>query len=295
MPILLAAPNVSVGPDREALATLADAFGSAASVLDRHSDRIHQRSVFTLAAEPGALTESLVAGSGAAIELIDLGAHAGAHPRIGAIDVCPVVYNEPGQREAAEIEARELGGRLAELGLPVFLYGDLARDPERRERHYFRRGGVEALAQRMAEGDLTPDLGPATPHPSAGAVLVTARPPLAAFNVEVEGIGLDRGREIAATLRESGGGMRGVRAIAIELASGRLQISTNIHDPVGTPLGDVVAEVHRLAIPAGGRAVAAEVVGLVPEAALADYPWEVPIRAFDRSRRTIESRLRELG
>ena len=145
----------------------------------------------------------------------------------------------------------------------------------------------------MAGGELAPDFGPNVPHPSAGAVLVTARPPLAAFNVEVEGIDLGRGREIAAALREAGGGMRGVRAIAIELDSGRIQISTNVHDPVRTPLGDVVAAVQRLAVPAGGRTVGAELIGLVPEAALVDYPAEVPIHEFDPARRTIEARLRE--
>lgn len=236
----------------------------------------------------------MLAGAARTLELIDLREHSGAHPRIGALDVCPVVYPNEDQREPAADLAREVAERLAELGLPVFLYGDLATDERRRERHYFRAGGIEALAERMKTGEPAPDLGPGAPHPSGGAVLVTARPPLAAFNVEVEGIGPERAREIAADLRESGGGMRGVRAIAIELAGGRVQISTNVHDPLRTTLGAVVAEVHRLAVPLGGRAVAAELIGLIPEAALSDYPEQVPIRGFDPARRTIEARLREL-
>lgn len=295
MPLLLAAPNVSVGTDRAALDELAAAFGGAAEILDRHSDRIHGRSVFTLAASPERLGDALLGGAQAAVELVDLRSHAGAHPRVGAIDVCPIVYPAQDQREEAAALAREVADELAELGLPVFLYGELARDEQRRERHYFRSGGIEALAERMRTGEVSPDLGPPTPHPTAGAVLVTARPPLAAFNVEVEGISADHAREIAALLRESGGGMRGVRAIGIELASGRMQVSTNIHDPVATPLGEIVAEVHRLAVPVGGRAVAAELVGLVPEAALADYPAEVPIRGLEPGRRTIEARLAELA
>ncbi len=143
----------------------------------------------------------------------------------------------------------------------------------------------------MAAGELVPDLGPAAPHPSAGAVLVTARPPLAAFNVELAGADLAAGRRIAAALRESGGGLEGVRAIALELADGTVQISTNVHDPVRMPLAAVVAEVERLAAERGGRAVAAELVGLIPAAALVGYPEHVPIRDFDPAARTLEARL----
>ena len=207
----------------------------------------------------------------------------------------PVVYTEPDRADAARALAGELAGGLAELGLPVFLYGELAASEERRERHYFRRGGVEALAERMRSGELLPDLGPAIPHPSAGAVLVTARPPLAAFNVELADVSSRGASEIAAALREAGGGLPGVRAIAIELERGRVQISTNVHDPVAVPLGAVVAEIQRLAVPLGGHAVAAELVGLVPEAALSGYPVDVPIRGFDPAEGTIEARLRTLG
>ena len=137
-----------------------------------------------------------------------------------------------------------------------------------------------------------PTSGPARPHPTAGAVLVTARPPLAAFNLELEpGAALEAGREIAAGLREAGGGLPGVRALAIELAPGRIQISTNVHDPIAVPLARVVAAVQELAGPRGSRAVAAELVGLVPAAALAGYPDDVPIAGADPGTRTIESRL----
>ncbi len=292
---LLAVPNFSAapaGPEAGAVAAIGAALASEAAILDTHSDVVHNRSVFTLAALPGGdLGAALEAGAAAAIEAIDLREHLGAHPRIGALDVSPIVYPDPARRQQARELALAVAERLAGLGLPVFLYGELATEPERTERHHFRAGGFEALAARMAAGELRPDLGPAAPHPSAGAVLVTARAPLAAFNVELAGADLEVGRGIAAALRESGGGLEGVRAIALELADGTVQISTNVHDPVRTPLAAVVAEVERLAAASGARAVAAELVGLIPAAALAGYPEHVPIRGFEAAERTIEARL----
>lgn len=290
----MAVPNLSTGPVGGVLGRLEVAFSSSATVLDRHSDAVHGRTVFTLAGPAAGLVAALVAGAEAAIELIDLNEHSGAHPRIGAIDVAPIVYPEADHAVAAEASARDLGSRLGTLGLPVFLYGALARSPERSERHYFRRGGVELLAERMEAGELDPDFGPSSPHPTAGAVLVTARPPLAAFNVELEGVTTEDGGEIAAALREAGGGIPGVRAIAIELDGGRVQISTNVHDPVAVPLAEVVSQIQDLALPLGGRAVAAELIGLVPEVALAGYPAEVPIGGLDPAQRTIEARLEAL-
>jgi glutamate formiminotransferase len=271
------------------------AFSSSAELLDSHSDPQHGRTVLTLAGPAGGLADSLVGGAAAALELLDLGAHAGAHPRVGVLDVAPVVYpDEPRAAPAASL-AHELAARLGEIGLPVFLYGGLAATEERRERHYFRRGGIAALTERMALGELAPDFGPPAPHLTGGAVLVTARPPLAAFNVEVERLTLHGGRAVAAALREAGGGLPGVRAIAIQRRDGRVQISTNVHDPVGLPLGRLIAEIERRTAPLGGRLRAAELVGLIPAAALEGYPYDVvPIRDFDPDRRTIEARLRAL-
>jgi glutamate formiminotransferase len=120
---------------------------------------------------------------------------------------------------------------------------------------------------------------------------VTARPPLAAFNVELDSGDGDLARAVAAGLRESGGGLCGVRAIGLALSSGRSQVSTNVHDPLAVPLAEVVERVRSLAAPLGARPLAAEIVGLVPAAALAGYPAEVPIRDFDPALQTIEARL----
>jgi glutamate formiminotransferase len=143
----------------------------------------------------------------------------------------------------------------------------------------------------MEGGELRPDYGPRLPHPRAGVTLVTARPPLAAFNVELDSGDVEVARAVAAGLRESGGGLPGVRAIGMALASGRTQVSTNVHDPFTVSLAEVVTRVIALAKPLGATPVEAEIVGLVPEAALIDYPAAVLIRSFDRAAQTIEGRL----
>lgn len=291
MPVLLAVPNVSVAGDEEVLGRLGAAFGRGARILDIHTDADHGRTVFTLAGEPGGLAESLLAGAEEAVEAIDMSSYVGAHPAIGALDVCPVVWTGEEDRAAARTEAVAVATQIGGIGVPVFLYGELAREPGHTERAYFRNGGLSELWLRMEGGELRPDFGPPQPHPRAGATLVTARPPLAAFNVELEGADLDAARVVAAGLREAGGGPAGVRAIGLALSSGRAQVSTNVHDPLTTTLGAVVEEVRRLAEPLGARPVEAELVGLIPAAALVDYPADVPIRGFDPERQVIERRL----
>jgi len=205
-----------------------------------------------------------------------------------------VVWLEETQREEARLQALGAAEGIGALGVPVFLYGALATDPERAERAFFRRGGLPELRRRMEAGELVPDLGPATAHPTAGATLVTARPPLAAFNLELEGASLEDARSVAARLRESGGGPPGVRAIALPLRD-RMQISTNVHDPIAVPLAQVVARTAELAAEVGSRLVAAEIIGLVPRAALHGFPRELPITGFDPATVVIEERLNALG
>lgn len=277
------------------IGALEDAFSAGVDLLDRHSDPDHNRTVFTLAGEPGGLTAALARGAAEAVRSIDMNAHEGVHPAIGALDVCPLVWMAPEDREAARAAAIEVAAEIGELGVPVFLYGELAAGPEHTERAYFRNGGLTELWLRMEAGELRPDRGPETPHRSAGATLVTARPPLAAFNVELDSGDPDLARAVAAGLRESGGGPAGVRAIGLPLSSRRAQVSTNVHDPAAVPLETVVERVRELAAPLGARPVEAELVGLVPEAALVAYPDDVPIRGFDPSLQTIERRLAALG
>ena len=288
----MAVPNVSEGEHPGRVEGLRTAFGGAA-VLDTHTDADHNRSVFTLAAEQGTLADALVAGAAAAVKAIDLNAHTGLHPCVGALDVMPVVHLDDARRGAACAEAIAAAGRVArELELPVFLYGQLATRPEHRERADLRRGGWRQLAARMESGELVPDFGPPRAHPTAGAMLATARPPLVAFNVDLETDDVELARQIAAEIRESApGGLPGVRAIGLLLDErGRAQVSTNVHDHRATPLARIVEAVR-----ARAPVAEAELVGLAPQAAFDGFPADVPLRDFDPARHLIENALRSLS
>jgi glutamate formiminotransferase / 5-formyltetrahydrofolate cyclo-ligase len=273
---LLAVPNVSEGRDLQTLQAIGAAFTAAgARVLDRHEDPDHHRAVFTLAGEPGTLAQAVLAGAREAIDRIDLSTHEGGHPRVGAIDVAPIVHLDDVSRGAAVAEALVLADLLGREGLPVYLYGPLAGGRTRAE---LRRGGPEALIGRTV-----PDFGPPRLHPTAGAVLVSAREPLVAFNVELAAPAtLQDARAIAALIREGGAeGLPGVRAIGVQLGHAA-QVSTNVEDHRAATPADVVAAVRRHA-----PVVAAELVALAPEAALRGLPEDVPLRG----RATIEERL----
>jgi glutamate formiminotransferase len=292
--VLEAVPNVSEGRDEACIAAFGRALGAhGASLLDVHSDADHNRSVFTLVGGPQELADSLLAGARKVIDHVDMRVHEGAHPCIGALDVVPVAYLREEDRELAHDEALAVANRLAgELDLPVFAYGELAASDHRRERAFFREGGVAALSARISSGELAPDFGPARLHPTAGAVLVSARPPLVAFNVELDTGDVEIARQIAAAVRESGGGLPGVRAIGVGLATrGVAQVSTNVHDPFAVPLRDVVSAVAAAGAPLGAAVAAAELVGLAPAAALDGFPGEVELRGFDERRHILENRM----
>jgi glutamate formiminotransferase / 5-formyltetrahydrofolate cyclo-ligase len=267
--------------------------GSGASLLDVHSDADHNRTVFTLVGQPQELADALVAGAREAVSRIDMRTHEGAHPCVGALDVAPVVYLRADDRELAVDEALAVANRLAgELDIPVFLYGALARDPERRERAYFREGGIAALHERLLAGELEPDFGPRMPHPTAGATLVACRPPLVAFNLELAERDLDAAKAIAAELREAGGGFAGVRAIGVLLGSaGTAQVSINVHDPFEVPLAEIVRAAREAASGRGVHLRAAELVGLAPEAALDGFPADLELKGFDERMHVLEKRL----
>lgn len=289
-PLLLAVPNVSEGSDPATIEAIGRAFAPA-RLLDLHTDPDHGRSVYSLAAAQGELAQGLLSGAQAAVARIDLRRHRGAHPHVGAIDVVPVVYVDESVRGAACAEALTAAALIGdELELPVFLYGDLATTEGCRERAEIRRGGPVTLAERMRAGELRPDYGPPLPHESAGAVLVSARPPLIAFNVDLASDDVDVARRIAARLREANGGPPGVRAIGLELPTrGRAQVSFNVHDHTKVPLRTLVEEVRREA-----PIAEAELVGLAPAAAFQDFPPDVPIRNFDPELQLIENALRSI-
>jgi len=282
---LIAVPNVSEGADTAVLDAIGAAFtrNGDARILDVHSDADHGRTVFTLTAAPGRLGGALARGAAAAAGRIDLTAHAGAHPHVGALDVAPVVFLDAAQRPAALAEALVVAAEIGDAGLPVLLYGALAQGRTRAE---LRRGGAVELARRVDRGELVPDFGPARIDPRSGAVLVGARPPLVAFNLELAApASLQDAKAVAARIREGGpDGLAGLRAIGLLLPArgGVAQISMNVEDHLALPLAAVIAAVERLA-----PVAAAEVVGLPPAAAFAGYPDDLPTRG----RRTLEAAL----
>jgi glutamate formiminotransferase / 5-formyltetrahydrofolate cyclo-ligase len=267
--LLEAVPNVSEGRDQNAIDAVGRAFSRSSHLLDVHADVDHHRSVFTLVGDDEALVESLVAGVAVAIELIDLRDQDGVHPRVGAVDVVPVVALADGDGERAEAVvtsvAEAIGGQL---GLPVFLYAE-SKGGVRPA--FYRRGGVAELQRRIDTGELVPDFGPSRLHPTAGAVLVGVRPLLVAFNVELAADDLDVAVEVAACVRESGGGMPGVQALGLRLPrTGRVQVSLNVIDVRRARLRDVVARVREEAAARGVDVAGGELVGLLPESAVTE-------------------------
>jgi glutamate formiminotransferase len=282
-------PNFSEGTERATIDAIASALSAHARLLDVHADADHNRSVFTLVGGDEELVDALLAGIEAARERIDLRLHRGAHPRIGAADVVPVVPIRPDDRERARACALELAGRVGELGLPVFLYGDLApgRGPA-----FYRRGGPEELQRRIEAGELAPDFGPPRLDPAAGGVIVGARRPLIAFNVNLRRVGVDVARTVASLVREKDGGFPGVRALGLELPqAGLVQVTMNVEDYEAAALHEIVSRVVEEAAARGAEVVGSELVGLMPAgAALAAAGSLLRIEGFDASR-VLELRL----
>jgi glutamate formiminotransferase len=285
-------PNFSEGRDAGTIDALRSALSAHADVLDVHSDADHNRSVFTLVGDDTSLVEGLLAGIACARERIDLRKHEGAHPRIGAADVVPIVALDPSDRERARDCALRLADRVgAELGLPVFLYGDSA--PERGPAFY-RRGGPAELQRRIDAGELHPDYGPARLDERAGGVIVGARRPLIAFNVNLATDDVEIARAIAALVREKGGGFPGVRALGLLLPrAGRAQVSMNVEDYEAAALHEIVSRVEDEARARGVEIAGAELVGLMPAGAAAAAAGAVlRIEGFNASH-VLEVRLLE--
>jgi glutamate formiminotransferase len=261
-------PNFSEGRDRETIGAIGEALSGSGRLLDVHSDPDHNRSVFTLVGENGSLADALLAAITVARERIDLRRHEGAHPRIGAADVVPVVPLRPDDMERARGAALEVGRRIGEeLGLPVFLYGELApgRGPA-----FFRQGGIEGLGRRLASGELRADFGPTELDPTAGGVIVGARRPLIAFNVDLHGATVEDARAIASIVRERDGGFPGVRALGLDLpGAGRVQVSMNVEDWEASALHEIVARIEAAAAERGAEIAGSELVGLMPAGAAA--------------------------
>ena len=276
-------PNFSEGRDRATIDALAEALGEHAELLDVHADVDHHRSVFTLIGTEEELVESLLAGVACAKERIDLSRHEGAHPRIGAADVVPLVPLRPEDMPRAQRAAKTVAARMAdELDLPVFLYGALAGGVGPA---HFRRGGTEELQRRITSGEVRPDFGPEQLDPGAGGVLVGARGPLIAFNVNLRSADVDVAQAVAKTVREAGGGFPGVRALGLDLpAAGLVQVSMNVENWEAAALHEIVARIVEEANRRGADVAGSELVGLMPAgAAAAAAGSALHIEGFDES------------
>jgi glutamate formiminotransferase len=264
--------NLSEGCDAAAIAGMAAAIRLAdARLLDIHSDGDHNRSVFTFVGTMLEIESAAVRLACEAVGRIDLRRHCGVHPRIGALDVVPFVPLDGSSMSECVNVARRVGAAIAEeTGVPVFLYGRAATNPARSTLAALRRGGLDALRERIGHVGWVPDFGPPELHPTAGATAVGARPLLVAYNVCLESTDLDVGRRIAFAAREANGGPRGAQALAFLLeGKGCVQVSMNLTDVEETSVLAAFRRVSDLAASHGVRVASSEIVGLAPRHALA--------------------------
>lgn len=289
-------PNFSEGRNSATVQALIAAVESVPGVwlLDRTSDPDHHRSVLTFAGSPEAVSEAAFQAIGLATTLIDLRRHTGVHPRIGATDVVPFVPIQGTTMQDCVQLARQLGERVgAELQIPVFLYEHAAGHPDRTRLEAIRRGGLSGLGARMAtDRNWRPDFGPAHLHDTAGAIVIGARHPLIAFNVNLNTPDLTIAKTIARTIRQSTGGLPCVKAIGVSLPSrGIVQVSMNLTDYRITSMAMAFHAVQTESTRAGVGIVESELIGLVPQAALDQAAASLlQIRQFD-STQILETRV----
>lgn len=273
MSLVESVPNVSEGRRQPLLdAYRARLVGTPGiRLLDWSADTSHHRSVFTIAGDADAVSSAILALVAEAMATIDLRTHRGAHPRLGAVDVIPFVpLGRTAMKTCVDL-AHQVGRTIAErFAVPVFLYEQAAADPSRRRLEDIRRGEFEGLADKLARPEWRPDFGPAVPHPTAGAIVVGARPFLVAYNVNLASDRLDIAKAIASEIRERDGGLPAVKALGLPLADrGLVQVSMNLTDVSRTPMGVVFDRIVDAAGRYGVRVLESELIGLVPEAALA--------------------------
>src|SRR5262245_32131807 len=273
MSLIECVPNLSEGRRSAVLETLAASVRASPGVrlLEYSADPSHNRSVFTMVGDRDEIKDGLLNLAWSAVHTIDMRQHHGAHPRIGAVDVVPLVpIADVTMHECVEL-AREIGQAIAErLHVPVFLYEEAAVDEGRRRLEDIRRGQFEGLAAKMSRPEWRPDFGPSAPHPTAGATVVGARRFLIAYNVNLDTNRLDVAKRIAAAVRESGGGLPSVKALGLSLSHrGIVQVSMNLTNFEQTPIEAAFNAVVAEATKEGVEVLESEIVGLIPEAALA--------------------------
>jgi glutamate formiminotransferase len=291
-------PNYSEGRRKQIIDAIVEPFRGREGVhlLDWRADPDHNRLVVSLVGEPAPLQDALMESARAAISLVDLRGHTGAHPRIGAVDVVPFVPLRGISMEDCVVLSRSFAGRFVrETGVPVYLYESAALRPERRNLEVVRKGQFEALINEIGNPDRTPDIGPPRLHPSAGATAVGARRFLVAFNINLTSTDMAVARAIARTIRASGGGLSHVKAVGVDLKErGMVQVSINVTDYTVNPLHVVLDLVRREASQRGVAVAETEIYGLVPaDALLAAASYSLQLAGFEASQ-VLDLRLLDL-
>ena len=296
MAVIECVPNVSEGRRTDVVDALVESIRRTASVrlLDHSSDVAHNRSVITMVGDAASLKAAVLALFDAALSRIDLRAHAGEHPRLGAVDVVPFVPIEDVTLQECVALAKETAADVAaRFQVPVYLYEDASENPQRKNLEDIRRGEFEGLAAKMATPGWTPDYGPTSPHPTAGATVIGARMPLIAYNINLATDRLDVAKKIAAAIRFSSGGFRYVKAMGIPLEErGIVQVSINLTNYEKTPMFRVFEAVKREAERYGVSVLESEIVGLVPAAALVGTAEHALQLAAFTPNQILENRLR---
>jgi len=265
-------PNFSIGKRKDVVEPIINAIksvGPDVKVLDYSSDEDHGRLVVTMIGEGDLLRDAVFQGAKKAVELINISDHEGVHPCMGVVDVIPFVP----LRKATFNDCVKLRNEVAqkmsgELGVPVYIYGNIARLPERKELSAVRKGGLEGVAERIGTPEGKPDIGPARLHPTAGAVAIGAREILIAFNVNLDTSNVQIAKDIAERIREKNSGLRGVRAIGVELESrGIAQVAINITNFKSASIKQVFDAVRSNAEKFSVGIKNSEIIGMIPKEA----------------------------
>lgn len=297
MAVIECVPNVSEGRRSDVVHALVESIRRTPSVrlLDYSSDAAHNRSVITMVGDAASLKAAVLALFGAALPRIDLRAHAGEHPRLGAVDVVPFVPIEGVTLEECVALAKETAADVAaRFDVPVYLYEEASQNPHRKNLEDIRRGEFEGLAAKMATPGWTPDYGPTSPHPTAGAAVIGARMPLIAYNINLATDRLDVAKKIATAIRFSSGGFRYVKAMGVALEErGIVQVSINLTNYEKTPMFRVFEAVKREAARYGVSVLESEIVGLVPAAALVGTAEHALQLASFTPNQILENKLRD--
>ena len=299
MALIECVPNVSEGRREHVVNALVQAICRVPAVrlLDHSSDSSHNRLVLTLAGEPVPVKEAVLSLFEVAIAAIDVRAHSGGHPRLGALDVVPFIPLEGATMDECVTLARETGEEVARrFQVPVYLYEEASTNPARKSLEDIRRGEFEGLAAKMQSPGWAPDYGPRAPHPSAGASVVGARVPLIAYNINLATNRLEVAKRIAAAIRYSSGGFRYVKAMGIALEDrGIVQVSMNLTNYEQTPIVTVFEAVKQEASRHGVNVLESEIIGLVPAAALVGTSTRALRLASFSPNQILETRLRDIS